>query len=227
MSEVHEKHNILLEQHDKLKSESGKLEKRIEDTLAAHEKELERVKSERDAVVDEKTKIEEDLKVSFTERNAKEMKQSEELKKLREELMEIRSLSKESKEARERNEEALKGSKEEIERISRLYEEAKANASEAEKQKGSFDRQLEELKVEYEDKMRKLEELLSSSGSVIAANKGGEGVEEEEEEEEEEDAPPEEEKSSVDETGDEATGCLLYTSPSPRDATLSRMPSSA
>ena len=24
-----------------------------------------------------------------------------------------------------------------------------------------------------------------------------------------------------------ATGCLLYTSPSPRDATLSRMPSSA
>ena len=82
MSEVHEKHNILLEQHDKLKSESGKLEKRIEDTLAAHEKELERVKNERDAVVDEKTKIEEDLKVSFTERNAKEMKQSEELYRL-------------------------------------------------------------------------------------------------------------------------------------------------
>ena len=26
---------------------------------------------------------------------------------------------------------------------------------------------------------------------------------------------------------DEDTGCLLYTSPSPRDATLSRMPSSA
>ena len=25
----------------------------------------------------------------------------------------------------------------------------------------------------------------------------------------------------------ETTGCLLYTSPSPRDATLSRMPSSA
>ena len=25
----------------------------------------------------------------------------------------------------------------------------------------------------------------------------------------------------------QATGCLLYTSPSPRDATLSRMPSSA
>ena len=28
-------------------------------------------------------------------------------------------------------------------------------------------------------------------------------------------------------TGDVATACLLYTSPSPRDATLSRMPSSA
>ena len=27
--------------------------------------------------------------------------------------------------------------------------------------------------------------------------------------------------------GDERRGCLLYTSPSPRDATLSRMPSSA
>ena len=27
--------------------------------------------------------------------------------------------------------------------------------------------------------------------------------------------------------GDQFTGCLLYTSPSPRDATLSRMPSSA
>ena len=27
--------------------------------------------------------------------------------------------------------------------------------------------------------------------------------------------------------GDEIKGCLLYTSPSPRDATLSRMPSSA
>ena len=27
--------------------------------------------------------------------------------------------------------------------------------------------------------------------------------------------------------GDRFTGCLLYTSPSPRDATLSRMPSSA
>ena len=26
---------------------------------------------------------------------------------------------------------------------------------------------------------------------------------------------------------DDATACLLYTSPSPRDATLSRMPSSA
>ena len=28
-------------------------------------------------------------------------------------------------------------------------------------------------------------------------------------------------------TYDDANGCLLYTSPSPRDATLSRMPSSA
>ena len=29
------------------------------------------------------------------------------------------------------------------------------------------------------------------------------------------------------ETNNQADGCLLYTSPSPRDATLSRMPSSA
>ena len=170
MSEVQEKHDILLEQHEKLKVESKKMEKRIDDTLAAHAKELERVKNERDAIVDEKTKIEEDLKVSYKEQSAKEMKQSEELKKLREELMEIRSLSKESKEARERNEEALKDSNEEIERISRLYEEAKANASEAEKQKQSFDRQLEVLKVEYEEKMRKLEELSTFEATTTGSS---------------------------------------------------------
>ena len=34
-------------------------------------------------------------------------------------------------------------------------------------------------------------------------------------------------KSSLSEAGVEGMTCLLYTSPSPRDATLSRMPSSA
>ena len=33
--------------------------------------------------------------------------------------------------------------------------------------------------------------------------------------------------SNTDDTVDNENGCLLYTSPSPRDATLSRMPSSA
>ena len=197
MSEAHEKHNILLEQHEKLKSESEKMEKRIEEALSAHERELERVKSERDAIVNEKTKIEADLKVSFNERNAKEMKQSEELKKLREELMEIKSLSKESREARERNEEALKDSKKEIERISRLYEEAKANASEAEKQKESFDRQLEELKVEYEDKMKKLEEL-SLTESAVGVVKSDKNGKEEEKKIEMEDSIPSGETSSDD-----------------------------
>ena len=31
----------------------------------------------------------------------------------------------------------------------------------------------------------------------------------------------------IDDVGFQGSGCLLYTSPSPRDATLSRMPSSA
>ena len=35
------------------------------------------------------------------------------------------------------------------------------------------------------------------------------------------------EKLAADPTGAELVSCLLYTSPSPRDATLSRMPSSA
>ena len=43
-----------------------------------------------------------------------------------------------------------------------------------------------------------------------------------------EEQAPEFEKSSIDEFYLDLTGiCLLYTSPSPRDATLSRMPSSA
>ena len=36
-----------------------------------------------------------------------------------------------------------------------------------------------------------------------------------------------EQKTDEDDKGFEAKPCLLYTSPSPRDATLSRMPSSA
>ena len=41
------------------------------------------------------------------------------------------------------------------------------------------------------------------------------------------DAPPAAAASAPAGSSDTVTGCLLYTSPSPRDATLSRMPSSA
>ena len=50
------------------------------------------------------------------------------------------------------------------------------------------------------------------------------------EDEESDDAMEDEESDDAmedDAMEDEESGCLLYTSPSPRDATLSRMPSSA
>ena len=37
----------------------------------------------------------------------------------------------------------------------------------------------------------------------------------------------EQDRAAIEEQGGQTDACLLYTSPSPRDATLSRMPSSA